>query len=142
MSKKAFTLIELLVVVAIIGLMAVIVLVNLRGSRAKAHDANIQFFMHQLRNAAEFSYTRNDESYAEVCDETDNTLSNGGDLGILKEAIEKENKDQTVACYESSDKKDFAVSFPLVARQGKHWCVESAGASIEINDPITSAKCQ
>lgn len=140
--KKGFTLIELLVVVAIIGLMVSIVLVNLRGSKDKAHDANIKSFIHQLRNAAEFSYIRNNESYSQVCDEGDNTLSNAGEFAILESAIRKENKNQAVTCYESADKKDFAASSPMVAQTGKHWCVMSAGFSIEINNPITSAECQ
>ena len=142
MSKKGFTLIELAVVIAIIGIIATIVLVNVRGSKAKARDANIQSSMHQLRNAAEMSYIRNNESYTEVCDEADNTLSNAGELGLLEEAIKKDNGNKDITCFESSDKKDFAASSPLVARQQKHWCVESAGLSIELNNPITSARCE
>ena len=89
MSKKGFTLIELLVVVAIIGLMSTIVLVNIRSSRARARDASIQSSMHQVRNAAEMSYIRNNESYAEVCDEVNNTLSDTEEFGYLEEAIKK-----------------------------------------------------
>ena len=142
MSKKGFTLIELLVVVAIIGLMSTIVLVNIRSSRARARDASIQSSMHQVRNAAEMSYIRNNESYTEVCDEVNNTLSNTGEFSYLEEAIKKDNGGQDVKCFESADKKDFAVSSPMVARTGKHWCVESAGLSIELDNPISSAICQ
>jgi len=137
MSKKAFTLIELLVVVAIIGLLTTIVLVNIRNSRAEAHDASIQSSMHQVRNAAEMSYIRNNESYTAVCDENNNTLSDSGEFGYLEEAIKKDNGDNNVKCYESANKRDFAISSPLVARAGKHWCVESAGLSIEIDNPIS-----
>lgn len=140
-SKKGFTLLELLVVIAIIGLMATIVLVNVRGQRAKARDASIQSSMHQLRNAAEMSYDRNNESYDLVCGD-DNTLSNSGELKALEAAIKRDNGNKDVACYESSDKKDFAASSPLVAREGKHWCIESAGLSREIDEAITSAKCE
>lgn len=142
MLKKGFTLIELLVVVAIIGLLVSIVMISLRGSRKKAHDANIQSYMHQVRNAAEFSYIQNNESYGQVCDESDNTLNNAGELGFLETAVKQENSNQDLVCFESADKRDFAVSSPMVAKTGKHWCVESAGASIEINNQITSAKCQ
>lgn len=141
-KKTAFTFIELVVVISIIGLLASIVLVSLRDSRAKARDAQIKSYMHQLRNAAEMSYIKNNESYSQICDESDNTLVNSGEIGLLEEAIKKENGDQDLTCFESADKKAFAVSSPLQARVGKHWCVESAGLSIEIDNPITSATCQ
>ena len=140
--NEGFTLIELLVVVAIIGLLSTIVLVNIRDSRARARDANIQSSMHQVRNAAEMSYIRNNESYTAVCDESDNTLSNLEEFGYLEKAIEKDNGGNAVKCYESADKKDFAVSSSLVAKVGKYWCVESAGLSMEIDNPISSAICQ
>lgn len=47
-NKKAFTLIELLVVIAVIGLLASIVLVNVRGVRAKARDARRLSDMKQI----------------------------------------------------------------------------------------------
>jgi len=137
-----FTLIELLVVVAIVGLMATIVLVNVRGSQAKARDVNIQSVLHQVRNAAEMSYISNNESYDQVCDEGSDTLSNLGEFGRLEESIERDNGGNDVKCYESVDKKDFAVSSPMVVRSDKHWCVESAGLSREIDNPISSAKCE
>lgn len=140
--EKGFTLIELLVVVAIIGLLSSIVLVNTGSTRYKAMDSNIQSTMHQLRNAAEFIYVENGESYSLVCDETDNTLNDSGELGVAERAIKRENGNQNVTCFESADKKDFAVSSPLRARQGKHWCVESAGLSREIDNQITTASCQ
>lgn len=140
--EKGFTLIELLVVVAIIGLLSTIVLVNTQNTRFKAHDANIQSLMHQVRNAAEFIYIQSGESYNPVCDEADNTLSGNGELAVLENAIKEENSNQSVACFESADGKDFAVASPLRARKGKYWCVESAGLSREIDNQITKASCQ
>jgi general secretion pathway protein G len=141
MSKKGFTLVELMVVIAIVGLLASIVLVNVRGTKDKARDANIKSYMYQLRNAAEMIYTQT-ENYNAVCDESDNTLSNSGEFGILERAIKKDNGNVDLTCFEDAGGKSFAVSSPLVASTGKHWCVESAGLSIEIDNPITSAKCQ
>lgn len=48
MKQKAFTLIELLVVIAIIGVIASIVLVNLKGSRQKAKVAGGLQFNHTI----------------------------------------------------------------------------------------------
>jgi prepilin-type N-terminal cleavage/methylation domain-containing protein len=141
-NKKGFTLIELLVVVAIIGLLSSIIIINMNSQRFEAHDANIKSFMHQLRNAAEMLYTASgNDSYGLICTE-DNKLSDSGELGIIKKAIEKENPGNEIVCFESEDEIDFAASFPLTARKGKHWCVESAGISVEILAPVTSANCR
>ncbi|MFA6963559.1 MAG: prepilin-type N-terminal cleavage/methylation domain-containing protein [Patescibacteria group bacterium] len=50
---KGFTLIELLVVVAIIGILATVVVVNLSTSQNKARDAKLQNDLEQVANAAE-----------------------------------------------------------------------------------------
>lgn len=140
--KNGFTLIELLVVISIIGMLSTFILVNTSSTRFKAHDANIQSLLHQVRNAAELNYVHSGESYASVCDENNNTLSDSGELGILEKAVRRENNDQNVACFESTDERDFAVSSPLRARPGKYWCVESAGLSRELDNQITAANCQ
>lgn len=142
MRQRAFTLIELLVVIALIGLLATIIIMNIWDQRVKAYDANIKSSMHQIRNAAELSYVRNGESYALLCDESDNTLSNSGELLLLENDIRKQNGNLAVSCYESADKKDYAASSPLRASAGKHWCIEGAGTGVEINAAITSASCQ
>ena len=42
MKKKAFTLIEILVVVAIIGILATVIIINVSGAKAKAIDTKIK----------------------------------------------------------------------------------------------------
>ena len=139
---KGFTLIELLVVIAIIGLLSMIVLVNTQGTRFKAHDSSIQSLMHQVRNGAEFIYTQNGESYDAICDESNNTLSDNDEMGVLERAVRRENDEQNVICFESADKKEFAAASPLRAQPGKYWCVEAAGLSQELDHQITGANCQ
>ena len=141
MKNKSFTIIELLVVISIIGLLSSIVIISMWSQRAKARDASIQSFMHQVRNAAEVIYSSNNGSYAQVCDE-DDTLIDTGELGLLEDKIEKDNGSKAVKCLVSGDEESFAVSSPLVSRAGKYWCVESAGISTEMDDEITSAVCE
>jgi len=57
MYKKGFTLIELLVVVAIIGLLATIVLVNLNSARIKARDTKRKSDLLAIQIALEMYYS-------------------------------------------------------------------------------------
>jgi len=54
--KKAFTLIELLVVVAIIGILATVVVVNLSNSQKKARSARMIADMNSVRDAISVYY--------------------------------------------------------------------------------------
>lgn len=62
-SAEGFTLIELLIVIAIIGILAVIVLVGLQYTRSKASESKIKSSFGQLRNLAEVFYSSNCSSY-------------------------------------------------------------------------------
>ncbi|MBI2449937.1 MAG: type II secretion system protein [Candidatus Nealsonbacteria bacterium] len=143
-KKNGFTLIELLVVIAIIGLLASFIIVNAGQTRQQASDAQIQTLMHQLRNAAELSYSQQGiETYTAVCDEADNTLSNSGEFGTLEAGVKRENGNRNITCFESANKKNFAASSPLRTDFNKSWCVESAGLSVKLNcTAINSSSCQ
>ena len=54
--RKGFTLIELLIVVSIIGILASIVLVGLRGTREKARDTRRIADLKQMQNGIELYY--------------------------------------------------------------------------------------
>lgn len=139
MIMHAFTLIELLVVIAIIGFLASFIILNTQNTRLEAHNSQIQTLMHQLRNAADLNYTQTVENYSAVCDETDNTLGNSSNFGIIEAAIKKENNNNNVACFEKADKTQFAASSPMRSDSNKSWCIESAGLSTRLNCPATNS---
>lgn len=57
-SKRGFTLIEILVVVAIIGILAGVVLVGLRGTGPQARDARRAADLKQVQNGLELFYNK------------------------------------------------------------------------------------
>ncbi len=57
MVKRAFTLIELLVVVAIIGILATVVVVNLSSSQKKARSARMMADMNSVKDAISVYFT-------------------------------------------------------------------------------------
>jgi len=69
MVKKAFTLIELLVVVAIIGILATVVVVNLSSAQAKARDSKRVSDIQQINQAIQLEATNrgSDKYYDSAC---------------------------------------------------------------------------
>jgi general secretion pathway protein G len=55
-GQRGFTLIELLVVVTIIGILAGIALVNVRGAQKKAQEAALRADLHEMRKAIDDYY--------------------------------------------------------------------------------------
>ena len=55
-AQRGFTLIELLVVVTIIGILAGIAVVNVRGAQKKAQEAALRADLHELRKAIDDYY--------------------------------------------------------------------------------------
>jgi len=139
-SGAGVTLIELLVVIGIISLLFTMIIVSLRNAQARAKDARIQTSLFQVRSVAELNYTVT-RDYDSICDESDRTLSNSGNSGIIEEDVKNQNGGQNVTCIESSNKQAYAVSSPLIGRPGKHWCVSSIGMVKERDAAITTSSC-
>jgi len=61
MSKKSFTLIELLVAIALFALLVSIVVIGIKGTKAKARDGKRQGELDSIRKALELYYTEKGE---------------------------------------------------------------------------------
>jgi prepilin-type N-terminal cleavage/methylation domain-containing protein len=77
-SIPGFTLIEIMIVVSIIGIMATVVGINMRGSDAQSRDAQRQADLRNLQNAIELYKRENNGQYPAGCN-GDNTWS--GQIG-------------------------------------------------------------
>jgi len=73
--KKAFTLIELLVVVAIIGILATVVIVNVSSAQDKAKDAKVKADLNTVQTAASLYFNDNNSYAALNCNPIGGVLS-------------------------------------------------------------------
>ncbi len=83
MKRRAFTLIELLVVIAVIGLLSMIAVVSMSGTRAKARDLKRKTDLKQLATAVELYYAKYD-SYPSTGGNWWTTCRDGGGWVGLK----------------------------------------------------------
>ena len=130
MLKKSFTLIELLVVIAIIGLLASITLVVVMSARYKAKDTRIMMDMRQVRIIAE-SINRDYDSYANLCDPSDNTLKQtapppyGEQLDTIEKDITVQQGILSLTCRASTG--SYCVDVDLKATGQGRYCIDDEG---------------
>lgn len=130
--SKSFTLIELLLVIAVIGILASISILVLRGAVYKARDARIMIAINQARSLAEII---NDEenSYANFCSSGKiNTghIKYGGELTIINNEII--DNGGVSACYSVDSQYCLYSSLNL----SSFFCLDSSGkATIITSDP-------
>ncbi len=102
-AKRAFTLIELLVVVAIIGILATIVVVNVGSARKKSRDAKRISDMKQIMTAEEMYY----DKYNTYVDTIDGTKESDWQIAKLNEILESEG----LANQDFKDPKNIANNY-------------------------------
>ena len=130
MLKKSFTLIELLVTIAIIGLLASITLVVVMSARYKAKDTRIMMDMRQVRIIAE-SINRDYDSYANLCDPSDNTLKKtapqpyGEQLDMIEKDITVQQGTFSLTCRASTG--SYCVDVDLKATGQGRYCIDDEG---------------
>ena len=135
---KAFTLIELLIVIAIIGILATIVVISLRGASDKSRNTKIITNMVQIRKISEDMYTQSFDGYSDLCDSGAlNTGAYPKTLGILNTDIEKYNGSIS-NCYANT--YSYCISALLSGENAKYFCIDDEGHNSEVaTDPCNDA---
>ncbi len=137
--KTGFTLIELLVVIAIIGILSSVVLASLNTARAKGSDAAIKADVAGARVAAEIYYDSFPNAYGAAAAVFNAACgTNPTDGYAMVDATIQAQVDDAVLKNGGTDAKcsgsgtTYVIAVPLKSNSALGWCVDSAGASMQI----------
>ena len=139
-NGEGFTLIELLVVVAIIGLLAVLILVGLKGARDKAKDSAIMRELAQVRTISQMILVETG-AYNTLCAGTslNDSNINHPDLKVIEDEVNRlYGSGGAVTCYADSD--SYCVSSPLA--YGTVFCIDSEGTASTIKSCTVNKACE
>ncbi len=130
-TKHGFTLIELLAVIAIIGILAGVVTMNLTKARDHARDKSAIASMENLLIEGRLYKSRNNFEYEDFC--ADEAKTQRESLVEQLEALTS----NTLACADDADA--FVASVEL--RSGETYCVDSTNYRGIVSDSVTGTAC-
>lgn len=141
LQKFGFTLIELLLVIAIIGILAAIVLVAMRGSVNKAADAKIKAEINQIRTRAESYFSKNGTYVGFKASNPNNLFTN---VTPPKCSADCTGADCSYKTDETKDAIAIWADLCSIDSVNHYWCLDSDGsAEVTTTDPgiVSDGKC-
>ena len=148
-KRGGFTLIELLVIVAIIGILASVIFVALSDSQKRGADAAVKANLNTIRSMSELFASNNGNLFLPSGGSTFSIATcpayNGAGTNMLSkektlasaivEAVKRGGNGSS--CYNSSFV--WAVAVGLKSSASTFWCVDSGGASRQVNSAPSGA---
>lgn len=129
---KGFTLIELLVVIAVLGILATVLLVNLRGARDHGINGNIISQMSSLSVEGQIYYQQNG-NYVGIC-------GTGHHFSEIRNRINSIAEHSTF-CSTSSGNQVWKTYIQLNGTPNRYFCVDSLGNAREYASLPGGAVC-
>jgi len=142
MSKRGFTLIELLVVIAIIGILAMITVVLVSSSRAKARDAKRLSDMSSISTAMEMKRIDNSISgYPDIANNQQIIPANRHDLAPYLDPVLRDTMSNHE--YRWKDRNTPATCFCAWVRRetNNNWILSNPGGVKEVSANPNSGNC-
>jgi len=130
--KKGFTLIELLVVITIIGLLASIILGNLRTARINGNNAAVKSNLNHVRSAAELFYDSNNGSYGTFVSAKCPVVPTGSSIFSNQLIVDAINAAVAAGGNDSwciSSSLYYAISVAMKSSTNLSWCIDSTGVA-------------
>lgn len=146
-KEKGFTLLELLVVMAVIGILAAVILVNLQSARQKANDTKVQEEVRNMMTALETHIAVNGDAadFSNGCTIVDivaggilDTKLVGNELSVLPVHPGTPNLSYRYGGVFQDGVLNYVVYGQLTAgdNNGKFFVAKNGATSIQANEPV------
>ena len=122
---NGFTIIELIVVIAIIGVLASIVLINVNSIRNKARDATLKEDMRSIFKLA-LDFYQETGHYSNFCEQDQ-------EVKDLFEIIPAYEDKKSISCWSNSEDWSVCAVLNFPEDRSTAWCIDNSGNAKQID---------